>query len=169
MCQSEKSKGHARQSISIFIQQVFIEPLLCVKHSCRYGGYNRHIGKHAPLEILSHPLQKSPFCLTHAILCLCSSYANVGIYCIWNLTGKLLFFDPRQQGLGCFCAEEGVRVYISQCFDQSCYMRTPWKCNLSSPRHQLGLTICLRPQSDWGLSLAEHPCMGEILTQAYAK
>ena len=68
----------------------------------------------------------------------------------------------------CWGGREGLSFSVFWSKAHSCYMRTPWKCNLSSPRHRLGLTICLRPQSEDYLWL-NIPCMGQILKQASAR
>lgn len=148
-----------------------MELLLCAKHCCRCWGCSKAKGN-SPPGAPPHPLQRSSFCLTHVILCLCRSSGNVGIYGIlwssWHAfpwskrTGSWLFL--------CRGGREGLCFSVCWSKAHSCYMRTPWKCNLSSPRHRPGLTLCLRPLTEhWGLSLAEHLSQGQILTQGSAK
>lgn len=73
------------------------------------------------------------------------------------------FLDPREQGPGSFCAEEDVRVCVSQCFDQR---------HTAVTRECLGNVIWVPQGTSWalpsvsghwlktGLSLAEHLLYG---------
>lgn len=52
---------------------------------------------------------------------LCGSPENGSGYCVWNPMEQgvcLSFLGPGEQAPGCVCAEEDVRVCVSQCLDQ---------------------------------------------------
>lgn len=147
-----------------------MELLLCAKHCCRCGEYSNAKGN-SPPKTPAQSLRRSSFCLTHVILCLCRSFGNVGIYCIlWSSWHVFSWSKGTESWLSlCRGGREGLCFSVFWSKAHSCYMRTPWKCNLSSPRHQPGLTLCLRPLTEhWGLSL-EHLSQGQILTQRSAK
>lgn len=157
MCQSGKSKGHSRQSISIFIQQYLIipkhVPSTIIGMDGIAGTWGNTLLKSLPsfseVFFLSDPCH--PASLQHP--CKCRYLLHMKIY------GEIAlpwFKRTRSWLFLRWGGREGLCFSVFWSKAHSCHMRTPWKCNLSSPRHRLGLTICLRPQSDWGLSLAEH-------------
>lgn len=88
----------------------------------------------------------------------------------YGVSGMPLF-DPEKQGPGCCCAKGDVRGFFSMFWSKahSCYTRTPWKCNLTAPKHQLA------SPSVSGHNLTEDclwlntPCMGQILALAFAR
>lgn len=84
----------------------------------------------------------------------------------WGAVDRALL-DLREQSPGCLCAEEDVRVCVSQCFDQR--YAAVIRERLGSVIRLLqgtawAFTFCLRPQLDWKLPLHD-----QTLTLASAK
>lgn len=161
MCQSEKSKVQARQRSSYLFNNSFNKYLWKPCYVPTTIAGTESAGREAslleplppPAEVLLHWWPK---------LCGASTTLPGPGYVLhrksmwsWHASTWSRKIEPWL--VLCRGRREGLCFSVFWSKEHSCYMRTSWKCNLIAPRRGLGLTICLRPQFGWELSLTGHP------------